>query len=819
MERTLWYDSPGKGFSEALPLGNGNLGAHVYGGHWEEKILLNSDTLWSGSWNKKNTTLQVPANLMKQVREIIFAGEYYQAEQLMKERMLGNWTESYVNMGSIRICYENQGTVMNYKRQLDLFKGIVSETQQTEQGLRKSEVFVSAADHALVMRIEAKKHPLSMEIIPESKLSYETECFLEDEMLELRGETPSHIEPNYVTIEHPIQYQEESPGLRFCFQVYVKETDGIKQFFKNRIVIKGATYLTLVLVTKNGYQGYDTEPEKSYDIISRFAQSRYQVIADISYNTLKKRHEEIHKTLMERVHFDLGSDKSLRELPLDQRLVRFREHRLDTQIEDKGLFELIFQYGRYLLISSSRDNDEFTQPANLQGIWCGDIRPVWSSNYTTNINLEMNYWLSGVCNLSECDIPLFHMLEELAKEGQKTARDCFATEGFVVNHNTDLWRQTTQVSGEVKYAFWPMAGIWLCSHLYEHYQYTVDKEFLRSKALPIMKEAAGFACDWLIKGRDNKLHTCPSTSPENTFYDEKGRECAISYSSTMDIALIRELFQNLKEACEVLDNEKEWEARCQEILSGLPEYQIGKYGQLQEWILDFTEVDPRHRHFAHLVGFHPFHQINKQDTPHLLSAVKKVLERRTAEQSLYIGWNQAWLIHFHARMEEGEQAGRCLSQLIAHSVYNNLFDLHPPLGEGDGEREIFQIDGNFGATSGIAEMLLQSHLGTISLLPALPLNWSRGKIAGLKARGNVEVSQEWENGELKVAQIRPLLKQEIRIEYKKALAVFSLGVPVECRHESVYYEGMPDKVITTFKGMPNVSYSLKGCNHDLNVAK
>lgn len=789
MGTKLWYRQPAKSFSESLPIGNGNLGAMVYGGYEEERLSLNSDTLWSGYPKKDRNLVRVPEDTLNRARELIFRGEYYQAEQLMKEKMLGTWNESYVAMGNLRIRHINPSPCVGYRRELNLAGGIAVTDIETEAGGIHREVFASADDHAIIMNIISEGNPLSLEITLESSLKNKLSQG-ENGALLLFGIAPSHVEPNYVPAADPIRYDEENKGIRFCIQADISETDGKIIRRTKSIGIREATRLTLILTGENGFRGYKNDLETSYEVLENICNHRYKLLKNKLYQQLKDNHLFEHNRLFGRVQIDLYEDPALEGLPADERLMRLKRGE-----KDKGLIELLFQYGRYLLICSSRDNGNFTQPPNLQGIWCEDVRSVWSSNWTTNINLEMNYWLSGVCNLSECDLPLIRMLEELTEAGEATARESLHCGGFAVNHNVDLWRQTAQVGGEVKYAFWPMAGVWLCSHLYQHYLYTRDLLFLKERALPVMKASAAFCLDWLILGEDGFLHTCPSTSPENTFYDKDGQECSVSYSSTMDIALIKELFLNLIEICNILDTEKGLVKQMKEALGKMPEYRAGSQGQLQEWIRDFEECDSGHRHFAHLAGFHPFAQINRRDTPELVAAVEKTIERRIENRKIHIGWNCAWLVSFYARLGYADRAENCLDQLLCYSVYDNLFDLHPPLGENDGEKEIFQIDGNFGAAAGIAEMLIQSHLGTISFLPALPLSWDKGKVTGLRVRGGAEVDMEWERGKLTRAVVRPITGQELCLEYTEYFQIYRNGSPVEGT-----YEELQNKKFTKFKG-------------------
>jgi alpha-L-fucosidase 2 len=571
----------------------------------------------------------------------------------------------------------------------------------------------------------------------------------------MRGHAPIHVAPSYQKTENPIIQRDakRGTGMRFCTNVVVRDEGGKVDYYPTHIAVRKAKRATLLIAIDTSFNGFDKLPDS--EGIDESVQPLKDLKAVFSHSDkeLFTRHCDDYRQLFDRVTLDLGGHEQ-RDILTSDRLKAAAEGAADPD-----LAVLLFQYGRYLLISSSRPG---TQPANLQGIWNDKLRPPWSSNYTVNINTEMNYWLAEPANLSELHKPLLTMIGELAHTGHRTAEVTYGMHGWCAHHNVDLWRLSCPVGnfgeGDPVWANWQMGGPWLCQHLWEHYQFTRDEEFLRKRAYPVMKGAAEFLLDYLVEDAHGHLVTLPSTSPENKFIWE-GKQESVSMGSTSDMQLTWDLFTNLIEASEILEIDPEFRETLREKRDQLLPLKISPRGTLQEWYQDFEEADPHHRHASHLIGLHPGKQISPLTTPELATAVRKTLEARGDEGT---GWSLAWKINFWARLYDGDHAHKLLTRLLRPTgikdtkydggggVYLNLLDAHPP----------FQIDGNFGATNGICEMLVQSHLkaedGTVlvHLLPALPSAWPRGKVSGLKLRGGGTIDLEWRDGRLYRCRIK-----------------------------------------------------------------
>ena len=746
MGRGLWYRQPANCWTEALPLGNGRLGAMVYGGVPVETIALNEDTLWSGVPDDRNESGRAP--YFKQARALAQKGEYAQAQACIEANFPGEYNESYMPLGTLTLEFDHRDTY-GYTRRLSLEQAVQTTEYFVGDTRFYRELFVSEPDQALLLRLSCEgTEKLSLKARLGSPLRHRV--FTCDGRLELEGQCPSHVEPSYVESGEPVIYRDDVPGIRYR-AVLAANTDGRQQTQADALMIEDATYVVFVLTARSNFRSYREMPETGDQSYAFRAQTEALTALSQSFETLRTRHTADFAAFYSRTALRLGSASPL---PTDERLRAFQEDPSDLDLE-----ALLFDYGRYLLISCSRPG---TQAANLQGIWNDSIRPPWSSNYTTNINVQMNYWPALPCGMPELHEPLCRMVCELAQAGRETARAYYGAGGFAVHHNVDLWRHCNPVGrrrrGGSGHDFWPMAGGWLAQHLYAQYRFTGDRTFLREAAYPCLKAASRFFLDTLCDDGAGGLAFIPASSPENKFY-YGGETLALAKTATMSTAIIRDTLQStLACACE-LGQDAALRGEIERTLSKLPDYALTADGRLREWNEDFEEADPTHRHISQLYGLYPSHQLPAE----FAEACRRTLERRTDEGT---GWSLGWKLCLWARLGDGEHAHNMLrnqlrlcdtsdysERLRGGGSYPNLMDAHPP----------FQIDGNFGATAGIAEMLLQSHGNHVQLLPALPASWREGSVDGLYTEGGIRVSMVWRVGRLQTAELLAPRDMSVRV--------------------------------------------------------
>jgi alpha-L-fucosidase 2 len=737
---TLWYTTPANAWLDALPIGSGRLGAMVFGKVDEERVQLNENTLWDG-FARESTNPEALTNL-PEVQRLLFAGRHADATALVS-KLLGNpaRVRPYQTLGDLLLTFDLPEPATHYRRELDLAHAVTRVSYTVGGVTYRRELFASAPDRVIVMRLTADKPGrittrLRLQRAQDARTSSDG-----NNRLVMRGQ-----------IERRETVTGENRGLRFGAQLVALPEGGAVRAADDGLTVDGANAVTLLIAAATSFREPSASAANSASAASAanvrgasptspdpeaICRRDLDAAAAKPYDALRAAHERDYRQYFDRVSLNLGSPDVNQKpapdpRPTDERLAALRKGGADD-----GLIALYFQMGRYLLISSSRPGH---LPANLQGLWNDSMNPPWNADYHTNINLQMNYWPAENTNLSELQQPLFDYVRTLlVPSGQRTAKVHYNARGWVVHHLSDVWGHTTPADGVQ--GVWPMGAAWLAQHFWEHYAFTRDRAFLADQAYPVMKGAPEFILDFLVPDPKGRLVTNPSFSPENTFALPDGSRSRFTYAATMDLEIIHDLFTNTIAAAEVLGLDADFRQTLQQTMTRLPPLQISKKtGRLQEWIEDYDEPEPGHRHMSHLFALYPGRQITLRGTPELTAAARASLEYRLSHDGGQTGWSRAWIINFYARLAEGDRARASLVALLSDNTTRTLLDLHPP--------QIFQIDGNLGATAGVAEMLLQSHEDGIRVLPALPAAWRSGRVTGLRARGGYEVDIAWTDGKV-----------------------------------------------------------------------
>ncbi|MFB9052718.1 glycoside hydrolase N-terminal domain-containing protein [Formosa undariae] len=718
----IWFEQPTKKWNQGLPIGNGNLGAMIYGTAAKEIICLNEETIWTGG-KDYNRDKEDAGKHIATIQKLLFEEKYMEAEAMVQDKILADrlptGKATYQMLGNLFIESPDLDSIVNYTRELDLNTSIATTHFENKGVTYTRTYFSSFPDKAMVYKYSADK---------EGKIN-------------LASWVKRNEQTKILVLDNKIEFSEhvgDGHGVSFHAIIQFETKGGTSEIKDGKLVISNADEVLIKVVANSDYRGLIPEDENKRALSN---------IAEMPYQKLLKNHIKDYQSLFHRLSFQI-SDSTGADLPTDVRLKNVKDGDADNY-----LTQLQYQFGRYLLISSSRPGN---LPANLQGIWADGFTPPWNSDYHININIQMNYWMAEMTNLAECHEPFLTYVGDLREMGRITAKKVYNSRGFVAHHTSDAWHATAAF-GKARHGMWPMGAAWACQHLYTHYEYTEDKDYLREEAYPIMKEAALFFVDFMVKDpKTGFLVTGPSVSPENNFLTKEGEKATLNMGPTMDREIIFELFNNCIAAADILNIDQDFSAILKSKLEQMPPLKIGSDGRLLEWVEELKEAEPGHRHISHLYALHPSNQISKSKTPELFEAAKKTIEGRLSKGGGHTGWSRAWIINFYARLLEGEKAYENILALQRKSTLPNLLDVHPP----------FQIDGNFGVVSGITEMLMQSHNGEVHLLPALPIAWASGNIKGIIAKKGFEIDMTWEAGKLKNVIVTSKLGNTLMLRYE-----------------------------------------------------